>query len=155
MIHVPGADMAQSKSPMPPQKLKSVQQPIPAAQDELLDDFEGLDSDNRIEKDETEVELEKLVFGDDAGFHEGLRSYNEGAFPTQLEANAEDQQNTAQVSDEEQGLQGVEDEDVRALVMLLAPCNKILTGALALFPRFCSFGEPKYRPVARANLGGR
>ena len=33
------------------------------------------DSDDPMEKDETELELEKLVFGDDAGFQEGLKSY--------------------------------------------------------------------------------
>lgn len=119
IIHVPSAAMAQPKSRMPPQTPNSVQQPLLAAQDELSDDSEGLDSDDPMEKDETEVELEKLVFGDDAGFHEGLKSYNENAFPTNLESNAEDQRNAAQVSDEEQALQGVDDADVRTLAMLL------------------------------------
>ena len=105
---------------MPPQTPNSVQQPLLATQDELSDDSEGLDSDDPMEKDETEVELEKLVFGDDAGFHEGLKSYNENAFPTKLKSNAEDQRNAAQVSDEEQALQGVDDADVRTLAMLLA-----------------------------------
>lgn len=120
---------------MPPQKLHSVQQPIPAAQDELSDHFKGLDSDDPTEKDETEVELEKLVFGDDAGFHEGLKSYNDNAFPSKLESNAEDQQNAAQVSVEEQDLQGVDDADVCTLAMLFAllPSNKMLTEALAFF----------------------
>lgn len=153
--NIPTADMAQSKPRMPPQKPDSVHQPLPAAQDELSDAFEGLDSDDPMEKDETEVELEKLVFGDDAGFREALNSYNEGASPTKLEANAEDHQNAAQVSDGEQGLQGVDDADVRNLVMLLAPSNKILIGALALFSRFCTFGEFEYRPGAGANLRRR
>ena len=35
------------------------------------------DSDQPMGRDETEVELEKLVFGDDLGFYEGLKSYRE------------------------------------------------------------------------------
>ena len=37
-------------------------------------DFGGADS---IEKDATELELEKLLFGDETGFREGLKSYRD------------------------------------------------------------------------------
>ncbi len=119
--------MAQSKSRTPLRKPNAVQKPLPAAQDEISDDFHGLGGDDAMEKDEIEVELEKLVFGDDAGFHEDLKSYHAGVFTTEHEANAEDQQDTAQVSDEDQGLEDVDDADVRTLIMLFTPSKKILT----------------------------
>ena len=96
-----------------------VQKPLPSSQDELSDDFEGLDSDDRMEKDETELELEKLVFGDAAGFHEGLRSHQEDAFPTKLDINSEGEDDSAQ--DEDEGLEGVDDADVCTVTMLVVP----------------------------------
>ena len=41
----------------------------------MANDYKLLDDGNPIEKDKTEIELEKRVFGDDPGFHEGLKSY--------------------------------------------------------------------------------
>src|SRR5712664_2078056 len=42
----------------------------------MSDHSEG--KDNEVPgKDETEIRLEKLLFGDDEGFHEALRSYGE------------------------------------------------------------------------------
>ena len=38
-------------------------------------DFEVFTSDEEEDKDSTELELEKAVFGDDAGFHEGLKAH--------------------------------------------------------------------------------
>ncbi len=91
-----------------------VQQPLLGVEDEPSDNFEGLESDDPLEKDETELELEKLVFGDEAGFYDGLKSHQEGAFRTRLEA-AEYHQDMAQISDEDQGLRGVDDADVRSM----------------------------------------
>lgn len=42
----------------------------------MSDHNEGNDNDVP-EKDETEIRLEKLLFGDDEGFHEALRSHGE------------------------------------------------------------------------------
>ena len=55
------------------------QQSTPLTHDDELPDAEGSDSDSdsiQADKDQTELELEKLVFGDEAGFKEGLKSYN-------------------------------------------------------------------------------
>ena len=42
-------------------------------QEELPEAISDFDSDNSAVKDSTEIELEKIIFGDDAGFHEDLR----------------------------------------------------------------------------------
>ena len=44
--------------------------------EDMTSDTERLSS-AESEKDETEVQLEKLVFGDNCGFHEKLKSYND------------------------------------------------------------------------------
>lgn len=48
----------------------------------LLDDPqdapETSDSDEAGQKDETEERLEKLIFGDDAGFYNSLKSFSQG-----------------------------------------------------------------------------
>ena len=109
--------MAPSKLKMPSRKPNVVLKPLPAPQDKLSDDFESVDSRDPMGKDETELELEKLVFGDEAGFHEGLRSHREGAFPTKLGVDTEDEEDTAQ--DKDQGLEGLDDGDVRTMAMLI------------------------------------
>ena len=101
-----------SKKPNP------VQQSLSTVGDGLSDNFEELDSDDSLEKDETELELEKLVFGDGAGFYDGLKSYQEGAIRTKSKANAEYHQDVSQISDEDQGLKGVDDADVRSMATL-------------------------------------
>ena len=64
--------------PSPPStSYEPVQRPATPKLDESIDDFEGLDSDEIMEKDKTEIELEKLVFGDESGFHERLKSYKD------------------------------------------------------------------------------
>ena len=73
--------------------------------------FSGSDSDDPMEKDETELELEKLVFGDDTGFHERLKSHRQ-------EVGVQGQSRTAQSKQEEpdgleeEGLEDVDDADV-------------------------------------------
>ena len=113
-------NMPHSKPQMSLQISKTVRQPLPAVQDDLSDNFEGLDSEDPMEKDDTEVELEKLVFGDDAGFHEGLK-FHQSTFSKDLDTNAEDQQDAARPSDEAHGLQAVDDADVRTLASTLFP----------------------------------
>ena len=56
-------------------KAEARQQPTPPTHDELSEDGDSIMQDNPMDKDQTELELEKLVFGDDEGFREGLRSY--------------------------------------------------------------------------------
>ena len=67
-----------------------------------------------IEKDEAELELEKLVFGDDVGFREGLKSYNhDDGSPISSEVLEEDQQGpNDENSTDGEGLEGIDDADV-------------------------------------------
>lgn len=55
-----------------------VQRPTLPLLDDMASKFERPNSDQMIEKDETELELEKLVFGNTSGFYEGLK-FHEGA----------------------------------------------------------------------------
>ncbi|MCJ1316377.1 hypothetical protein MMC15_001698 [Xylographa vitiligo] len=66
------------------------QQPTPPTQDELSDGYGVLEDGGPMEKDETELELEKLVFGDDAGFREGLKLYRNDTVDTSDERSGED-----------------------------------------------------------------
>jgi U3 small nucleolar RNA-associated protein 18 len=55
-------------------------------EDEVMSDAES------EEKDETELELERLVFGDTAGFKEELKTFGTGAYPGVQEDSDEDEQ---------------------------------------------------------------
>lgn len=89
---------------------KPVQRPISPMLGAMDDDFEGLDSDEPMEKDETEIELEKLVFGDDSGFHEGLKSYKDASNHLRDLVDGDKQQ--VQDGLEEGILEGLDDSDV-------------------------------------------
>lgn len=65
------------------------------------------------EKDETEEKLEKLLFGDDAGFLEGLRTH---LADQQLVIRAEASDNENQEDNGEGDLETVADENVRTCV---------------------------------------
>lgn len=62
------------------------QQSSPSARDEVPSDIE---MDDAEEKDPAEEELEKLVFGDDAGFLEQLRRHENVAFDSGAESEQE------------------------------------------------------------------
>ncbi|MCJ1287700.1 hypothetical protein MMC26_007052 [Xylographa opegraphella] len=66
------------------------QQPTPPTQDELSDGYGASEDGEAMEKDETELELEKLVFGDDAGFREGLKLYRNDTVDLTKERSEED-----------------------------------------------------------------
>lgn len=74
----------------------------------------GIDSDEPCGKDETEVELEKFVFGDDTGFYQGLKSYGTKN-PTHGAQSGEKSRAGSQVDIGEDVLGGVEDADVGTL----------------------------------------
>ncbi|KAI5363876.1 putative U3 small nucleolar RNA-associated protein [Septoria linicola] len=87
------------------QQQEVVQQPTPPVQDDDMDvDVEEDESeaeivvDGEIEKDETEEELERLVFGDSVGFRDGLRDFDR-----------EDEQDEAADNDATTGLEGLDD----------------------------------------------
>lgn len=70
---------------------------------------EGSPSDGLQDKDETEEQLEKLLFGDDAGFLEGLKSR-----PTESQlANRAERTGTWAEHAEDEDLESVADENVR------------------------------------------
>ena len=81
------------------------------------------DQDTFGEKDETELRLEKLVFGDDAGFYEGLRSYK-ATGGSQSDVKEKDD------LDEQAGIETINDADV---------CNGFLLVVLNEAERIPSF----------------
>ncbi|KAK5129340.1 hypothetical protein LTR08_003570 [Meristemomyces frigidus] len=89
--------MAKSKA----KGAEMVQQPTPPTQDEEDSDIDIM-VDGEEDKDATEQELERLVFGDSAGFREGLRDF------------ALDQQESGSESEEDAqaGLEGLDDADL-------------------------------------------
>ncbi|KAI9720642.1 MAG: hypothetical protein M1812_002822 [Candelaria pacifica] len=59
--------------------IRPIQQPTPPAQDgEEIDEPGHAPSNGPMDKDATEVELEKLIFGDDVGFQESVREHSKG-----------------------------------------------------------------------------
>ena len=78
--------------------------------DRVVDD---VDSDESTGKDATELELERLVFDDDASFYEGLRLHkNAGHTSEQISTDATGEDNQS-VQEQDGGLEGVDDADVR------------------------------------------
>ncbi len=71
---------------------------------------EGSTSDEIPDKDETEEQLEKLLFGDDAGFLEGLKSH-----PTDSQITKRVERTSTGAEDEgvEEDLEAIADENVR------------------------------------------
>lgn len=67
-----------------------------------------------MEKDETELELEKLVFGDEAGFREGLSTYH--STQAALSPLSDDEV----LRDGGEGLTRIDDADVGPVVFLYA-----------------------------------
>lgn len=82
------------------------------SQDDLSESFNGYDSAESKEKDATELELEKLVFGDELGFFDGLKSLKDATVPA---PGGKGKDQAAGNDDEvlEEGLEGVDDADVR------------------------------------------
>jgi hypothetical protein len=83
-------------------------------QTEYPEDDDVLSSEeSEEEKDETELELEKLVFGDDAGFREALKSQaGEELDSSDGDSSDRDGGDIGEEADEA-GLDGIEDEAVR------------------------------------------
>ena len=76
----------------------------------MTSDFEVIDSHGPMEKDENERELEKLLFGDDSGFHEGLKSYKAASTDPRDLVDKKGQQ--ARDGLEEKTVDGLDDTDV-------------------------------------------
>ena len=69
-----------------------------------IDSSNGVETDDLVGKDTTELELEKLLFGDDIGFHESLKPHGQIFAPTSQQA----EQGRLQ----EEGLEEIDDSDV-------------------------------------------
>ena len=102
-------------------KLREREQPIlgespSSLEDDVPKDYDGFVSDEFTEKDETELELEKLVFGEGAKFQAKLSADGQISPPTySREAEAKDQGDRI-VSEAEEGLETLGDADVCPLV---------------------------------------
>ena len=70
------------------------------------------ESDVSMEKDETERELEKLVFGDDAGFNDGLKFLGQKSYTSAGKSKDLVRPKSNQDAEEED-IEGVQDSDVR------------------------------------------
>ena len=82
-----------------------------SVEDDVPKDYSGLVSDDLREKDETELELEKLIFGDSAGFHGQDFS---STYSREVEAEDEGDRVVSGGGEEEaeEGLETVGDADV-------------------------------------------
>lgn len=93
---------AMAKTAVKERKQKMVQQPTPPTQGESEEESDvDFELDGEPEKDDVEQELERLVFGDSAGFREGLREVALG----EAESDGEDE-------DAATGFEGLDDADV-------------------------------------------
>ena len=93
------------------------------------------DSDTLMQKDETEARLEKLVFGDEAGFLEALGSNNHGQALV-LERDSDQDLPIGRL--ENSDLEDVADEEVRR-VQHLQKYNAKHLPPLAIRSRLCPF----------------
>lgn len=74
--------------------------------------FNGFDSDVSTEKDKTELELEKLVFGDETGFQEEISTYQRKYHTTEHDLLGGEYLGDDQVEQDQEGLENVDDADV-------------------------------------------
>ena len=82
---------------------------------ELPDAPSDFDDADPIEKDATELELEKLLFGDETGFREGLKSYRDDDENIGI-LQSEDRDKDAFHEEEEADLEALNDNDVHILL---------------------------------------
>lgn len=83
-------------------------------QDQFSNSSNESDDDESMEKDEVELKLEKIVFGDESGFHQGLKSHKDKissqAFENIEKIEVDDNKNEEQKN----GIHDVDDADVNA-----------------------------------------
>ncbi len=86
--------------------------------DELSDSVNIHDNPGPREKDKTELELERLVFGDESGFLDGLKSIQDDT-AAGLVGEAQTQAEGDENEETGEGLEGVDDADVRTRAVML------------------------------------
>ena len=91
-------------------RARVTQQPIPPGQDDSFGGLSDHGNNNSMEKDDTELELEKLVFGDNDGFRENLRRQKLDTDVLGHSGVEEDEESNAESSQE--GFADVKDADV-------------------------------------------
>ena len=94
----------------------SARHPARFERDVLADSYPGIESHHPMQKDQTELELEKAVFGDEAGFHNELASHSLDALVYGSESEESGQEHASSKARAEEGLEAVNDEDVGHLV---------------------------------------
>ena len=87
--------------------------------DELTQNYSDLESEELDEKESTELELEKLVFGDDEGFRASLSAHQRVLTPNDSKIDGKESRNIWAASDAEEGFEAVADADVRLNVLSL------------------------------------
>lgn len=126
--------MTRLRSRKPVKDAATIQQPAPPTQNDFSDAEDHFGSDDPVEKDETEVELEKLVFGDDAGFLEGLKSHRQEVARSEVDQLEEVAEGKDTSADEDEGLEGIADADVKSSVSTTYSILSNLTLSPALLP---------------------
>ncbi|KAI9812032.1 MAG: hypothetical protein M1827_004924 [Pycnora praestabilis] len=124
--------MPRRQSRKPFAKAEAAQQPTPPIQDEFEEQGEsGAESHDPMEKDDVEEKLEKLVFGDDAGFQDRIREHSgyDLSSASEVEENHGDEGAVEGKGPEggEDGIEGVDDAD---LFFLDSGPNETNEGAL-------------------------
>jgi hypothetical protein len=95
---------------------KAGQRPTPPVHDDLFEGYDTSDVDDPMEKDATELELEKLVFGDDAGFQESLTLYARDHVDLEHPRSGDEEKTTAEeVPAIVKDYGALDDADVRAI----------------------------------------
>ncbi|KAI9843817.1 MAG: hypothetical protein M1837_006077 [Sclerophora amabilis] len=138
--------MGRKKIRKPAKQHAVAQQPTPPTQDELDTEMKSdVESDSPIAKDATELELEKLVFGDNAGFREGLKAHTRENLDLEIGSDRDGSHDEAQEEDGE-GLEIIDDAD-----LFFLDSGPSATGEQALIPTFPSEGEDSTtKPVDEA-----
>ncbi len=105
--------MPRERSRRSAQKTQIIEQSARSTRDDLDSDGSDFKSNDPMEKDEVEEELEKLVFGDDDGFKRELKLEK---YSSLEELSEEDHEQQREELDEDgnidEGLEGVDDTDV-------------------------------------------
>ena len=88
------------------------------------------------DKDDTEIELERIIFGDEAGFHERVRYHGAASYERDvLDINRPGSSKVV----EENDLEGVDDSDVRTVSENGLSLHVTLMFLLAVLPRLWPF----------------
>ena len=88
------------------------------------------DHESQDEKDETEIELEKLVFGDDAGFRKNLRPPKAKSYGDEMSVGSESFEEHGSDQHDNEDLTALADADVGGSVVYARPCAYLVTVVL-------------------------